>query len=434
MDVEHEVRKLAPDQMCRATQEATVRRQVPDERNEHAASNSFNRALATARLSNRAWHVVRRPETTQTQTQMRVGWPPPHRIWDLTCPAQAIRGAPQGDVRSRKYWVRDGTIVLRAGQMLFKIGRQLFSTKCTHLRQAIQDCPLPGAVPAGTDVVDGCPVFGLNLRTIGIGGLDFEWFLIGLYCPDRYVPRELKTLPDSVLISLMRTARLLGEHTDVYPWACSELGRRYRQDVPPPPRPLQQGEDAPHKTALRVIALAREHTIPGLMKCAAYRIVADPRFWANMDAVLQRTGQIVVDVLNEAEVVKLGMAREWLQREWRTLVSTPPCPVEDGNERHAPANDTACRSRMQGRRKAEWCAQTAGREREQEWYWAWSKLVDNGADDPFAALRWLNTQSAVRLVLRERWCERCLDERWTVWNAARVRWWAQMDGGLRLAC
>ncbi len=192
MEVEHEIGELAllnaaPEQMRRATQ---VPRQITDERNEQTTGSSSARALATARRSTRAWHVVRRPDTTQTQTQTqtRVGRPPLHRIWDLTSSAQAIRGAPQGDVRSRKYWVRDGTIVLRAGRMLFKIGRQLFSTKCTRLRQAIQDFPMPGAVPAGTEVVDGCPVFGLNLRTIGIGGLDFEWFLIGLYCPDRYVP------------------------------------------------------------------------------------------------------------------------------------------------------------------------------------------------------------------------------------------------------
>ncbi|TFK87271.1 hypothetical protein K466DRAFT_586517 [Polyporus arcularius HHB13444] len=151
--------------------------------------------------------------------------------------------------------------------------------------------------------------------------------------------------------------------------------------------------------------------------------------------MLQCTGQLVVDVLREAEVLKLYVAREWLQREWRTLVCTPPCPVEyvpeDGEERHGPANDTACKSRLEGRGKAEWCVKTAGREREREWYLTWYQFVEKGAEDPFAALQLLDKRSAE---LRKRWCERCLDERRNAWNAARVRWWAQMDGRLTLAC
>ncbi len=430
--------------------------QVADEGDEQATGTSTTCALNGASHTGTAHEA----ETAQAQKEKQKHCRPMPQlhIWDSEERDHGVQShtPAQQPVRSQRHWQADGDVVLRVERTLFKITRTRLGIKCTRLRRALLDVPYPGAVRAGTEVVEGCPVLGQNLAALGVGALHFEWFLLVLYHHDRYVPpcpcgrrldadadgvvhsvQLMTKLPDTELISLMRTARLLGEHTDVYPSACNELGSRYRQDVPPQTRAPQPGETEPYKTAVGVLVLAREHGIPGLIKCAAYRILADPRFWANMGAVLQCTGQLVVDVLREAEVLKLYVAREWLQREWRRLVCTPPCPVEyvpeDGEERHGhvPANDTACKSCMEGRGGTEWCVKTAGREREREWYLTWCKLVEKGAEDPFAALGLLDERSAE---LRKGWCERCLDERRNAWNAARVRWWAQMDGRLTLAC
>ena len=108
---------------------------------------------------------------------------------------------PQSETRSIKYWKEDGDVVLRVESTLFRLKGEHLASTCLFLSRPLRDLLDAKTVPAGTKVVDGCPVLGLNLATIGIKAAKFEHFLGLLYHPRRYVLLYTCLLQDVGLIS-----------------------------------------------------------------------------------------------------------------------------------------------------------------------------------------------------------------------------------------
>ena len=239
-------------------------------------------------------------------------------------------------------------------------------------------------------------------------------------------------MADDELLLLAQIGRAL-DCVDVRTCACDKLRARYERSDPPEPKEptaaARYGPCGSCKTAVQVIALARAQDIPSLIKRAAYELVACPQLWSRIDGGM-RAGKLPrVPILKLEDMVRLYAAREWLQRQWRVLVLTPPGRVVDVEGR---ATVCMCISQKEGREKAEWCIWVQGATRELKWFWIWRMFIEEGAKDPFTGLGLLKKQESV--LLQGGWCSRCFRERSEAWKMAKVQWWAELDGRLNLGC
>ena len=177
----------------------------------HASGDAIEeRAMQALNIMTASWTeappVVRTPLQVQGDPVQMAGQDPmphtiPRRASDGAVPVRTETGMqraltsgppgsvlrPQSETRSTKYWKEDGDVVLRVESTLFKLKGEHLASTCLSLSRPLRDLLDPKTVPAGTEVVDGCAVLGLNLATIGIKAAKFEHFLSLLYHPYRYV-------------------------------------------------------------------------------------------------------------------------------------------------------------------------------------------------------------------------------------------------------
>lgn len=269
---------------------------------------------------------------------------------------------------------------------------------------------------------------------------------------------------ESIVAALLRVADHLG-CARVREAVIQELCTRHYPDQeppsaapprspPPPPSLSLWARLRTYNDVLSMIAIARAHGIPRVLKRAFYDLIADDGFWLELGYVhgggSARRSQVSMSrlQLSAQDVIALYRARDVLTRKWRTLALQPPgCTVMprtggqvmsrcvsrgDRGGRKVGKQKQMCRGKAAARESARridsWRAQMAT-ELEPEC----------GAANVFAHLglllgdRDVGTGERKRKQLEETWCWSCLEERKAAWRRARQEWWELLDDLLGVA-
>lgn len=205
----------------------------------------------------------------------------------------------------------------------------------------------------------------------------------------------------------------------------ADLCARFPAEVPP------QMREHSAFTGMQMLNVARRCRIPEMVKCAAYQIIGSKNFWEHLLSsgdVEERRKPLAT--LSDMDLFKLMSARQWLQKEWRTLSMIPPGTEgyagEDGEGEKVVSQ---CVLHKAQRDEREWCCYTKDRHRKANWYLFWKDEVEDASNDPIGAVTLL---AARRERLSKHWCQPCLEERLRVWQVAKAHWWTQLDELLQL--
>ncbi|KAI0752310.1 hypothetical protein C8Q80DRAFT_1266866 [Daedaleopsis nitida] len=353
---------------------------------------------------------------------------------------RADSGPQAGDTRSAKFWYSDGSVVVRVERTLFRYFRTVLEEKCGYFKALFNQSPgrsgssgidvdrddAAGETETKPEISEGCVVYTVGVCTVTAE--EFERFLLALSTP----LVESSALSEEEIISLLRTSHAL-QCATIYSPAKARLVALW----PPYPAPLTRQH--PPRKGVEMLALARTCGVPEIAKLAAYQIVGSVTFWTGLPNKEKRA--CLEGWLSEQDIWALWAAKSWLQKEWRTLVVIPPntrrrtvtVGAPGHGHGHGPREETVnvseCLSRAVGAPEHEWCYKLKDQQRVAWWYLAWKDEIEKGDGDPIGALTLLRDKWQE---LSGRWCQRCLQERGDLWNAARTWWWAALDDKMKL--
>ena len=161
------------------------------------------------------------------------------------------------------------------------------------------------------------------------------------------------------------------------------------------------GDIRAYTDAITTIHLAREHDIPGILKCAFYELVSSTDYWE-----AYRTDRGSIDLPHE-DKERLAYARAILGELWADFILSVP---KEGTVNWL-TNQWCCYGYSE--RRPNWRSVIVER-----------GALKQGAMDP---LRY-NVVEKMWGYLKERlWCEECLGSKEREWEAKRVEWWGMLD-------
>ncbi|KAL1948041.1 hypothetical protein VTO73DRAFT_12116 [Trametes versicolor] len=325
---------------------------------------------------------------------------------------------PQDDFRrSPEFWYPDGNVVVKIENTGFKLLASRLRHHCQYFSTLLPPAP-PGAhaqegragAPLISTYVDSTRSDGAFVVTC-VTAHQFEVFLKFLDTP---FENPIQTAPHDTVIALYHASSALGSPSALA-LALTRIKTLWDSHAPPDPaHPLP----CEYEDALQLVALARAHGVPCVLKRAFYEVLRCARFWALVDSRGHRAveqpgaeGDLLglTGGLSQADLLGLYTARVALGNAWRALCARPP---------RVPRSDTpcACRVREDGAARARaWRAALCD-----------AVLVDL---DPLSYAAQLRSEFVLP---GGDWCDKCLKKVSKRWKAARVLWWGQLDVWLGL--
>ncbi|KAM5539176.1 hypothetical protein V8D89_007049 [Ganoderma adspersum] len=306
------------------------------------------------------------------------------------------RARPDGpavDTKDDEFWYIDGTVVIRVHKTLFRVHASRLARYCLYFQKLFEACDSTGQ----HEIIDGCPVYHVPAE---LSANEFKDVLRALD-----TPLEFAASPptQSLAISLL-TASVHLVSPRVQDLAHRRLCERWDAARPPSPDPLDARK---WSMAAYMVALARRHGVPGVLKRAFYELASSAAFW---EAV--RTNSESVR-LPWKDVGMLYEARIALGKMWREWIMETEVKKEVGGGAGA-AKEYRC-TRYLG------CAnRTSWRDRVAE-----HGLLEKGAMDP---LRYNVVRCAKEAFQGDYpWCQSCKAEKEETWRTKCVEWWGALD-------
>ncbi|KAI1786270.1 hypothetical protein LXA43DRAFT_73967 [Ganoderma leucocontextum] len=310
-------------------------------------------------------------------------------------PEPGRSASPHAHKNDDTFWYHDGNVIIRVHGTVFKLHRSRLSRHCGYFKNLFE------SGVGVNEYMQRCPVYN---APEGLTPKGFKDLLMAIESPLENVESSPS---QSHTVSLLAAAHLL---------SCDAVLRLAKKrlcelwDSRHVPTKRGPGDIRSYKTTISTIHLAREYNIPGVLKRAFYELLSSEEFWdvcgADEDAI----------DLPKDDIVRLYRARDKLGRLWREFTLAVP--------------DTDTTTSMARRLSGDWCCYNYS-ERGHSWrsYIVEKGDLESGALDP---LRY-NVVSLRRPELRnEKWCEGCLGNKESAWNAKRAEWWGMLDDLFRL--
>ncbi|KAF9812761.1 hypothetical protein IEO21_06011 [Rhodonia placenta] len=346
-----------------------------------------------------------------------------------TPPSLAPKILPDPRHRHPEFWHMDGSIVLQAENILFKL----------HRSRLIQHSPLFAAVLSAekknnndvefnsTDIIagngeflDGCAIFKL----MHVLARDFENLLRAL---ERGYDFVVKPPPFPVVASILRTAHSLS-FASISQFATHVLENMWPNDI-------ARLSTKPKLHAAEAILLAQECRV-SVLKHAYYDLLRTRAFGAsiptvNDDMYLDQSPRSdtspKAQFLCSDQLVLMVVVRERLQSEWIHIMRGPPKLSACALERRPPTE----RERVDGMRQQLERCKTATSKMAQDWSMllAKTRVYEIGLFDILGGLD---------LLLNEKWrgagfCRGCVEARKQIWTDKKRQIWDNLDDWLGLS-
>ncbi|KAI0672003.1 hypothetical protein C8Q78DRAFT_717793 [Trametes maxima] len=332
--------------------------------------------------------------------------PPPAKRSKTECnpDSESDRSPPLGYTPSPDFWYPDGNVIILIEDTGFRLLASRLSQHCAffaslfdheHLRVASAN-PEQGQVVAGKSPIqshDSARIFTVT----AVSAHQFTSLLQVLELP---FESPFRGAPHDVAVAVYHASQVLG-CLPAQTLALRRIaGLWYSQSPPGPTEQLCQT----YEDAVNVIALARKHDIPSMLKRAFYELLRSVEFWKDVER-----GKYSTIGLSHEDLLRLYAARVTLSKSWRVLCHAPPRAIKKTKK---------CSCVINGDADA----------RLHAWRGMFSEDMLDVAD-PITQTLGL----AEDFVLPgSGWCERCLRDRQNRWTQARGEWWGELDGWLGL--
>ncbi|KAI1786268.1 hypothetical protein LXA43DRAFT_1099413 [Ganoderma leucocontextum] len=302
-------------------------------------------------------------------------------------------------IEDEDFWYEDGDVVLLLGSTAFKLHASRLAGYCGYFHELFSPGRLMGTALAGE--AKGRRVYHV---TPELSVANFKHLLKVLESPFEYAT---KPLSQTLAISLLFAADTLscGYVLDLAKRRLCEIwdGRSL------PATDRSDSRDRTYPSAIRAIKLARQYSIPGILRRAFYELLSSWAFW---DALEPPTSQSVLDDLriSEEDIRMLLVARVKLGELWRDFVVH--VPEGTWNVSHRSPYDTrrCCHANKEKR---------AGR---------WLTFVfERGGLEVFDPIRYDFIKQWGKALEYKEWCQACLDRKRKAWEEKRAEWWEGMD-------
>ncbi|OJT07792.1 hypothetical protein TRAPUB_1307 [Trametes pubescens] len=333
------------------------------------------------------------------------------------CPTDVQEHAPSYR-QSPQYWYPDGSVIVIAGSMGFKLYRARLNIYCGYFAERArtgEDLVVGACEHGDSEEEDSSRVEehtttscanapGLTqVRIDDLSSTDFTRFLDVLETPQL----EPKPLPDShIAASLLRAATRL-DCQIVRTKATRAILAAWPDGLPRPSAPLR-----PFQDAIDAITLARACGMPEVRRPAFYALLRDPAFWTALAADRRAIA------LPEDDLLRLHEARHTLQITWRVFVLKMP------GEGRADLGSVCKKIDVPMGGPPRTC-QSAAKDARACWR---SLIIDSdmwekGAVDPICCMLDEKNVRGLEYV----WCSECMRSARYKWFMTRRRWWDMLN-------